>query len=233
VATAQTMGHRATLWVLGAMAILAVSGCGKSGNSASSGQNSPPPAAMGSGAASQQASSDSSALDPLHPVVQIDTSLGKITVQLDAEKAPLTTANFLQYAKEGFYNGTIFHLVAKGDIVVGGGYTPDLKEKPTPRPPVRNEAHRALKNTRGTIAMVRRPDATDSATCQFFFNLADNPRLDFQDQTPEKYGFCAFGQVIEGMDVLDKIGMAQVEDLPDFPLKPVQPIVIQSIQQIR
>ena len=188
---------------------------------------------MGSGAASQQASSDSSGSDPLHPVVQIDTSLGKITVQLDAEKAPLTTANFLQYAKEGFYNGTIFHLVARGDIAVGGGYTPDLKEKPTTRPPVRNEAHRALKNTRGTIAMVRRPDATDSATCQFFFNLADNPRLDFQDQTPEKYGFCAFGQVIEGMDVLDKIGMAQVEDLPDFPLKPVQPIVIQSMQQIR
>jgi len=226
------MGNRA-LWVLGAIAILVVSGCGKSGNSDSSGQNSPPPAAMGGGAASNQAGSDSSGSDPFHPVVQIDTTLGKITVQLDAEKAPLTVANFLQYAKEGFYNGTIFHLVAKGDVVVGGGYTPDLKEKPTTRPPVRNEAHRAMKNTRGTIAMVRRPDATDSATCQFFFNLADNPRLDFQDQTPEKYGFCAFGQVIEGMDVLDKISMSPVEDLPDFPLKPVQPVLIRSIQQIR
>jgi len=159
--------------------------------------------------------------------------MGKITIQLDAEKAPLTVANFLQYVQEGFYNGTIFHLVAKGDVVVGGGYTPDLKEKPTNRPPVRNEAHRALKNTRGTIAMARRPDATDSATCQFFFNLADNPRLDFQDQTPENYGFCAFGRVIEGMDVLDKIGQVPVEDLSDFPCKPVQPVVIRSVQQIR
>lgn len=210
-------------------AVVGMGGCGNPGNSQPSNQ-APPPAAMGT---TNQANQGPPTADPLHPVVEIDTTMGKITVELDAEKAPLTVANFLQYVREGFYDGTIFHLVAKGDVVVGGGYTPDLKEKPTTRPPVRNEAHRALKNTRGTIAMVRRPDATDSATCQFFFNLADNPRLDFQDQSPEKYGFCAFGRVIEGMEVLDKIGMVEVEDLPDFPLKPVQPVLIRSIRQIR
>ncbi len=229
----RTIGNWA-IWGLASIWVgLALGGCGKTGSTDSAAQGNPPPAAMGTTNPAGQANPASPPADSLHPVLVMDTTMGKITVQLDAEKAPLTVANFLQYVQEGFYNGTIFHLVAKGDVVVGGGYTPDLKEKPTTRPPVRNEAHRALKNIRGTIAMVRRPDATDSATCQFFFNLADNPRLDFQDQTPEKYGFCAFGQVIDGMEVLDKIGMVEVEDLPDFPLKPVQPVIIRSIHQIR
>jgi peptidyl-prolyl cis-trans isomerase A (cyclophilin A) len=227
------LGQWAIWGLVGAVVGAAVGGCGKPSSSDSAGQGNPPPAAIGGASNASQPGQATPTHDPLYPVVLMDTTMGKITIQLDAEKAPLTVANFLQYVQEGFYNGTIFHLVAKGDVVVGGGYTPDLKEKPTNRPPVRNEAHRALKNTRGTIAMARRPDATDSATCQFFFNLADNPRLDFQDQTPENYGFCAFGRVIEGMDVLDKIGQVPVEDLSDFPCKPVQPVVIRSVQQIR
>lgn len=233
MATPRTFRNGGALGVLVGMALGLVSGCGGSGSSDPSSEGNPPPASISGTAASSTPSNPDSTANAFHPLVQIETNLGKITVQLDAEKAPLTVANFLNYVQEGFYNGTIFHLVAKGDVIVGGAYTPDLKEKPTNRPPVRNEAHRALKNSRGTIAMVRRPDATDSATSQFFFNLADNPRLDFQDQTPEKYGFCAFGRVVEGMDVLDKIGSVEVEDLPDFPLKPVQAVLIHSITRIR
>ena len=119
------------------------------------------------------------ASDPLHPVVVIETSLGNITVRLDAEKAPLTVDNFLSYVGAGQYDQTIVHQVYKGQGFLAGGYGTNLVEKPG-RTPVRNEAHNGLKNRRGTIAMVRLPDAIDSATCQFFINVADNPALDLQ-----------------------------------------------------
>ena len=151
--------------------------------------------------------------DPQHPVVLIETSLGNITVRLDAEKAPLTVDNFLSYVNAGHYDQTIVHQVYKGQGFLAGGYGTNLVEKPG-RTPIRNEAHNGLKNRRGTIAMVRLPDAIDSATCQFFINVADNPALDYKDRTPEGYGYCVFGKVTDGMDVVDKIGNAQVHDTP-------------------
>lgn len=170
--------------------------------------------------------------DPLHPVVLIATSMGEIKVELDAENAELTVKNFLYYVESGFYDQTIFHQAVKDKVVLAGGYTADLVEKKA-RTPVRNEAHHGLKNVRGTIAMVRRPDAIDSATCEFFFNLADNPWLDFKDRTPEKYGYCVFGRVIEGMDVLDRISAVKVEDSADFPSKPVETVLITSARRLR
>lgn len=209
-----------------------VAGCGSRGGSDSSGDSAGTTAAIQGPANAKPDPAAKPAQDPLRPLVAVETSVGRVTLELDAEKAPLTVANFLDYVQSGFYNGTIFHLVAKGDVALGGGFTDDLQEK-TPRPPVRNEAHKALKNTRGTIAMVRRPDATDSATSQFFFNLNDNPRLDFQDQTAEKYGYCAFGRVVAGQEVLDKIGAVEVEDTPDFPMKPVKTVLINSMTRLR
>lgn len=170
--------------------------------------------------------------DPKHPIVCIETSFGNITLQLDAEKAPLTVDNFLTYVESGYYDQTIIHQVYKGQGIIGGGFTTSLVEKPT-RTPIRNEAHNGLKNARGTIAMVRLPDATDSATCQFFINVADNPALDYKDRTPEGYGYCVFGQVTEGMDIVDRINDAPVHDAGDFERTPVQPILVKAIRRVR
>ena len=170
--------------------------------------------------------------DRLHPVVVIETSLGSITAQLDAENAPQTVENFLAYIESGHYDETIFHQVFKGQGVVGGGYTADLSEKP-PRTPILTEAHNGLKNLRGTLAMVRQADAIDSAASQFFFNLADNPGLDHQDRTLSGYGYCVFGKVTEGMDVVDKIGQAKVNDTDRFESIPVQTVLIESVRRVR
>ena len=173
--------------------------------------------------------------DHSHPVVKIETSQGDITVKLDGEKAMLTVDNFLEYVDQGHYDETLFHQVNQGVAVLGGVYTKEMTEKPA-RVPVRNEAHNGLKNTRGTIAMARQPGAVDSATCQFFFNLADNPNLDHKDATPDGYGYCVFGKVVEGMDVLDKIGNLEVHDVdvkdgPPLQNVPVTPVLIQSIRR--
>jgi cyclophilin family peptidyl-prolyl cis-trans isomerase len=173
-----------------------------------------------------------SAADRLHPVVTIQTSLGNITLRLDAEKAPLTVDNFLSYVNAAFYDQTIVHQVYKGQGWVAGGYGTNGLEKPG-RTPIRNEAQNGLKNRRGTVAMVRRPDAIDSATTQFFVNFADNASFDYKDRTPGGYGYCVFGEVIEGMEVVDKINGAEVRDTADFERIPVQPIVIASIRRIK
>lgn len=171
--------------------------------------------------------------DPLHPVVAIETSLGTITVALDGDKAPLTVANFLTYVENGDYDQTIFHQVFENYVILGGMFTGDLVEKPT-RPPVRNEAHNGLKNTRGTIAMARQADVIDSATSQFYLNVADNAMLDHMDQSgPDKYGYCVFGKVVEGMEVVDRIGSVEVKDTQDFERIPVQTVLIKSIRKIR
>ncbi len=170
----------------------------------------------------------------LHPEVIISTTQGDITLRLDSEKAQLTVDNFLTYVDSGHYNGTIFHQVREGDIVLAGGFTEDLVEKPT-APPVRNEADNGLKNLRGTIALARQPDSIDSSTSQFFINLADNPHLDHHGRTPEEYGFCVFGKVTSGMDVLEKLSHIPVEDRDVngeiFVMVPKQAVVIKSIRR--
>jgi peptidyl-prolyl cis-trans isomerase A (cyclophilin A) len=133
-------------------------------------------------------------------VAQGHTPFGTITVVLDEEKAPITVRNFLEYVRSGHYDGTIFHRVMPGFMIQGGGYTPDLVEKPT-RPPIHNEARNGLRNTRGTIAMARTNDP-DSATSQFFINVRDNYRLDFGI---DGAGYAVFGEVVDGMDVVDRI----------------------------
>jgi cyclophilin family peptidyl-prolyl cis-trans isomerase len=223
---------------LAVVMLLALVGCGnKSGgdDQASTASASDSGEGQPSGAAPADAKKSKTA-DRLHPAIAIETSLGKITVRLDAEHALLTVDNFLQYVDEGQYSGTIFHQVNKGYAVLGGAYDKDLGAKPG-RVPIRNEAHNGLKNRRGTIAMARQPDAIDSATRQFFINLADNGDLDHKDSTPAGYGYCVFGEVIEGLDVLEKIGGVAVRDVPSpdgspFQAGPVEPVVIQSIRRV-
>jgi peptidyl-prolyl cis-trans isomerase B (cyclophilin B) len=137
------------------------------------------------------------------PRVRLETSLGNIVVELNPTAAPNTVENYLTYVKDGFYNGTIFHRVIKGFMIQGGGFTSDLQQKPT-RPAIQNEADNGLKNLRGTIAMARTPDP-NSATAQFFINTVDNAFLNFTAKTPRGWGYCVFGKVVEGMDVVDAI----------------------------
>jgi cyclophilin family peptidyl-prolyl cis-trans isomerase len=167
------------------------------------------------------------------PVVAFDTSLGTFTIQLDEEKADLTVKNFLSYVNDKFYDRTVIHQVFKGQCILGGAFSTDLVEK-SAHPPVFNEAENGLKNLRGTISMVRQFDIIDSATSQFFLNVADNPVLDHKDRTPEGYGYCVFGKVISGMDVIDKIAILPVEDQPPkFERKPVQNVVINTVRRIQ
>ena len=167
------------------------------------------------------------------PVVKLDTTLGAITVELDAERAPITVKNFLWYTNNGSYQQTLIHQVVPGYVAVGGGYDQKLAERPT-HIEIRNEADNGLKNTRGTIAMARRPNVIDSSTSQFFFNLADNPHLDQKGrEKAEEFGYCVFGKVIDGMEVLDRISAAQVADQPKFASTPVTPIVIKSVTRVR
>ncbi|MCP5470368.1 MAG: peptidyl-prolyl cis-trans isomerase [Chlamydiales bacterium] len=136
-------------------------------------------------------------------MITIRTNLGDIEVELLQNKAPETVQNFLQYAKDGHYTGTIFHRVIDGFMIQGGGYTADFKEKKT-RSPVRNEADNRVSNKRGTLAMARTSDI-HSATGQFFINVADNDFLNYRNPTPSGFGYCVFGEVTKGMDIVDKI----------------------------
>ena len=136
-------------------------------------------------------------------MVRLNTSLGTITIELDSAKAPLTVANFLEYVAAGHYNNTVFHRVIDGFMVQGGGFEPGMKQKPT-RAPIRNEADNGLKNAAYTVAMARTPDP-HSASAQFFINIADNDFLDFRAATPNEFGYCVFGRVVQGQDVVDKI----------------------------
>lgn len=137
----------------------------------------------------------------------IVTNLGSINLELDEKKAPVTVANFVQYARDGHYNGTIFHRVIDGFMIQGGGFTRDMNQKAT-REPIRCEAANGLSNKRGSIAMAR-TSVVDSATSQFFINLVDNDFLDFTSPTPRGYGYAVFGQVTDGMDVVDAIAKAK------------------------
>ena len=135
--------------------------------------------------------------------VEIATTLGSITVELNQEKAPKTVENFLSYVKSGFYDGTIFHRVIEGFMIQGGGMDKDMKTKPT-NPSIKNEANNGLSNLLGAIAMARTSDP-HSATAQFFINTEDNPGLDFQSETEQGWGYCVFGEVTEGNEVISAI----------------------------
>jgi peptidyl-prolyl cis-trans isomerase B (cyclophilin B) len=135
--------------------------------------------------------------------VRMDTSAGTLRIELDDEKAPLSTANFLAYVHKGHYDGTVFHRVIKGFMIQGGGFEPGMKQKPTDAP-IRNEAGNGLKNKRHTLAMARTSDP-HSASAQFFVNTVDNDFLDFRAENAQGWGYAVFGRVVEGAEVLDKI----------------------------
>jgi cyclophilin family peptidyl-prolyl cis-trans isomerase len=164
---------------------------------------------------------------PQGPVVIVDTTAGAITIQLLPDKAPDSVVNFLEYVRDGFYSGTVFHRVVPGYVIQGGGYTPELVEKAT-RPPVHNEADNGLTNARGTVAMAR-TRAVRSATSQFFINLANNARLDHHGLAPDDYGYAVFGRVIAGMDVVDRIAAMPTTSREGMDDVPVTPVVIKSI----
>ncbi len=177
-----------------------------------------------------------------NPQVEFDTTLGKFRVELYPDAAPKTVANFLDYVKAKFYDGTQFHRVIDGFMIQGGGFTPDFYQKPT-RPPVVNEAEMSskagIRNTVGTIAMARTSDP-NSATSQFFINVADNTRLNFRSPDPGGIGYTAFGKVVDGMDVVNKIAkVAKGGGKPvpaGTPLSPADvptvPVIVNSVHLV-
>jgi peptidyl-prolyl cis-trans isomerase A (cyclophilin A) len=168
-----------------------------------------------------------------NPTVEIETTLGNITVELFAKEAPLSVKNFLEYANSGYFNGTIFHRIIPGFMIQGGGLTPELQPKPGSRPPIKNEAGNGLKNDRGTLAMAR-TNVVDSATAQFFINVNNNEPLNHRDDSISGYGYAVFGKVITGMDVVDKIVMTPQERKNSvFENVPKTPVVIKSVKVLK
>jgi cyclophilin family peptidyl-prolyl cis-trans isomerase len=165
-----------------------------------------------------------------NPVVEMKTSMGNITIELYPEKAPATVANFLKYVDEKFYDGTIFHRVIGNFMIQGGGFEPGLKQKAT-HDPVKNEAGNGLKNDRGTIAMAR-TNVVDSATAQFFINVVDNAMLNHRDETVRGFGYCVFGKVTAGLDVVDKIKAVATRTVGPFGDVPVKDVVIESVRRV-
>jgi cyclophilin family peptidyl-prolyl cis-trans isomerase len=161
-----------------------------------------------------------------NPEVVITTNVGVITLRLFRDKAPVTVDNFLAYAKDGFYEGTIFHRVIPNFMIQGGGFTPEMVEKPT-REPIVNESQNRLHHIRGTVAMARTSDP-DSATAQFFINQRTNLRLDWQPGAP---GYTVFGEVLDGMDVVDFIASSPVQQVCPHGNVPIDPVVIEKVER--
>jgi cyclophilin family peptidyl-prolyl cis-trans isomerase len=165
---------------------------------------------------------------PVGPVVVIETSLGRIRAGLHQDKAPITVKNFLQYVRAGHFDGTIFHRVIPGFMIQGGGFEPDMRERSeTLRPPIKNEARNGLRNLRGTLAMARTNDP-NSATAQFFINVKDNATLDFGIRGA---GYAVFGEVLEGMEVVDRIVAVQTTSKGQHQNVPVAAVLIKSIRE--
>lgn len=183
------------------------------------------PAASPSGKAPARAPTGNEQLD-MFPKVRMKTTLGDMVIELDRKHAPLTVENFLGYVREGFYDGTIFHRVIPGFMIQGGGFEPGMKMKTT-RAPIRNEAGNGLKNLRGTIAMAR-TSVVESATCQFFINVKDNPFLDHRSETPQGFGYAVFGKVVAGMEVAEKI-----EKVPTGARGPHRDVPIEDVVILR
>lgn len=185
---------------------------------ASAQQEAPPPAESEPAAA------------PAPVRVALRTSLGQIVLEVDAAKAPVSATNFLQYVRDGHYNGTIFHRVIDGFMVQGGGFTADLQQKPV-RAAIANEANNGLSNVRGSVAMARTSEP-HSAQAQFFINVVDNPRLDFvSEQNGFTWGYAVFGRVVEGLDIVDQIRAVPTAAQGPFAKDvPVTPVVIESAE---
>ena len=166
-----------------------------------------------------------------NPEALIHTSMGDIKIELYADKAPLSVENFTNYAKSGFYDGTIFHRVISHFMIQGGGFTPDMKKK-TVGDPISNEAGNGLSNVRGTVAMARTNDP-HSATAQFFINTQDNANLDYTGESNSRtWGYAVFAIVVEGMDVVEEIRFVETTSAPPFSDVPKEPVVIESIEII-
>ena len=161
-------------------------------------------------------------------LVTISTSAGDIHLELDAENAPITVANFLQLAKDGYYNGTIFHRIIDGFMVQGGGLDENMAPKPTGTEPIQNEANNGLKNDRGTLAMARTMDP-HSATGQFFVNHKDNDFLNHTSETSQGWGYAVFGSVIDGMDIVDQVALSTTSTVGGYADAPLEPTTINSV----
>jgi len=166
-----------------------------------------------------------------NPMVLMSTSLGDVKIELDAEKAPVSTQNFLAYVNDKFYDGTIFHRVIPNFMIQGGGFDAAMQQKPT-KAPIKNEAGNGLKNLTGTLAMAR-TNVVDSATAQFFINVKDNAFLDHKNETPAGFGYAVFGKVVDGMDVVRKIEQVQTANKGGHENVPVEPVVIKSMTVIK
>lgn len=160
-------------------------------------------------------------------MITLHTNYGNIVIELDFDKAPNTAANFKQYAEEGFYNGTVFHRVIEGFMIQGGGMTEDLEQK-TPRAPIQNEADNGLKNVTGSLAMARTNDP-HSATAQFFINVKDNVFLNHNAKTSQGWGYCVFGKVIDGMDVVTKIENVKTGNNGHYSDVPKEAVIIERV----
>ena len=172
---------------------------------------------------------------PIHqiegtPMVTLKTSHGDITIELDADKAPITVENFLQYLDDGHFDDTVFHRVIPGFMIQGGGFSADMNQKPV-RSEIENEAANGLVNARGTLAMAR-TNVVDSATAQFFINLADNDSLNHTAPTPQGFGYTVFGQVTSGMDVVDQIASVATGKRGGHQDVPIEPVVIERAVRV-
>ena len=163
-----------------------------------------------------------------NPVVTMATTMGDFRIELNAQKAPISTKNFLDYVSEGYYDGLIFHRVIPGFMIQGGGFDAAMSQKKT-KAPIKNEAGNGLKNTTGSIAMAR-TNVVDSATAQFFINVKDNDFLDHRSETPDGFGYAVFGRVVEGMDVVHKIEKVRTGNRDMHQDVPVEAVVIQSVR---
>jgi peptidyl-prolyl cis-trans isomerase A (cyclophilin A) len=160
-------------------------------------------------------------------MIRFETTLGNFTIELFEKDAPISSANFLKYVDDGFFDGTIFHRIVPGFVIQGGGFTEDMSQKKT-REPIKNEAKNGRKNERGTLSMARTNDV-NSATSQFFVNLKDN---DFLDNSPGNFGYAVFGRVTEGLDVIDKIAAVKTGRSRGFEDVPLEAVTMQSVRRV-
>jgi peptidyl-prolyl cis-trans isomerase A (cyclophilin A) len=230
------------LLLAASLAILAaavwMAGCNR-GSSASktatdSSATAPAPAAATAASSDPSSGQRAATPEPAEPLVVLKTTLGEIKLQLFAKAAPQTVDNFLSnYANRSFYDQTIFHHVEAGQMLIAGGYTAELEPKPT-RAPIYNESRNGKSNRRGTVAMIRDPEAPHTATSQFFINLADNADFDFKAGEPEDtLGYCVFGEVVEGLEIADRISKLSTTTQGEFDKVPTPTVAILSVQRLR